>query len=318
MPARPFPSNLTSSSRNCYFSLMTDDIEKTLRREASTATWKTVGFSYFVVIHGEHLGKRFPMKDEPMLIGRVPDCQIRFSDPNVSRKHCNVIPDGPAAILQDLDSTNGIYVNGEKKSVWVLKNGDQVGIGRSILKFLTGDKVEYSYHEEIHRFMTVDNLTGAYNRKHFDDESENMFSLFKRYNLPISLILMGLDNAKTIIDTLGPIAGDRLLSHFSKVLIQGIRKNDLFCCFDANRFALLMPGTGLSGSLIKAQKILATIADKPFVFEDKTVPIMFSLGAAEFTETMKVPGEIILAVEKNLRAARAGGGNRVEPQSDSS
>ena len=63
-----------------------------------------------------------------------------------------------------------------------LRDGDQVRIGRSILKFMTGENVEVHYHEEIYRLMTVDGLTQIFNRRYFNEALEREFNRSKRYD----------------------------------------------------------------------------------------------------------------------------------------
>jgi pSer/pThr/pTyr-binding forkhead associated (FHA) protein len=69
--------------------------------------------------------------DEPeFLIGRAPDCNLRLRSEEVSRHHCIVRVSGGEAMLIDLGSSNGTYLNGERvRSQAPLKSGDVIGIG---------------------------------------------------------------------------------------------------------------------------------------------------------------------------------------------
>lgn len=69
------------------------------------------------------------------VIGRSKDCDIQLSDPNVSRRHAEVRQEGATYWLVDLDSTNGMEVNGRKLKRAKLQPGDTVVIGASELSF---------------------------------------------------------------------------------------------------------------------------------------------------------------------------------------
>ena len=71
--------------------------------------------------------------------------------------------------VRDVGSTNGTYVNDELVQEINLRDGDQIKVGRTILKFITGGNIEASYHEEIYRLMTVDGLTEVHNKRYFHE-----------------------------------------------------------------------------------------------------------------------------------------------------
>ena len=69
-----------------------------------------------------------------------------------------------------------------------LRDGDQMRVGRSILKFMTGENIEMHYHEEIYRLMTVDGLTQVYNRRYFNEALDREYNRAQRYPRALSLI----------------------------------------------------------------------------------------------------------------------------------
>ncbi|MFC0081451.1 FhaA domain-containing protein [Aciditerrimonas ferrireducens] len=82
-------------------------------------------------------GTRVPVGEEPVVIGRLPECTIVLSDPNVSRRHAEVVrAEGTGAIvLRDLQSTNGTRVNGVPVREQELQDGDEITLGTSVLRF---------------------------------------------------------------------------------------------------------------------------------------------------------------------------------------
>jgi len=82
-------------------------------------------------------GKRVTLGDEPISIGRLNECEIVLTDPNVSRRHAEVRRDGPAFVISDLGSTNGTRVNGARVNERALQGGDEITLGETTLRFET-------------------------------------------------------------------------------------------------------------------------------------------------------------------------------------
>jgi hypothetical protein len=80
-------------------------------------------------------GRRFSVDDRPLVIGRLPECDVVLNDPNVSRRHAEIVLQGGEAVLRDLGSTNGCKVNGAHVSSVVLADGDEIIIGATRMAF---------------------------------------------------------------------------------------------------------------------------------------------------------------------------------------
>src|SRR5215468_6381274 len=99
------------------------------------------GRSYVLrFISGKYQGGEFPIApDKQILIGRSSDLDMVLVEDMVSRKHARIAMQGDQIWIEDLGSTNGTFVNGEKIKRARLKEGDRVLIGTSILKFIGVD-----------------------------------------------------------------------------------------------------------------------------------------------------------------------------------
>ena len=135
------------------------------------------GDACIIVIYGPELGKRVQLGTAPFEIGRSSKNDLFLDQESISRHHARISFDGTSYWATDLGSTNGTYVNDELVHEQRLRDGDQVRIGRSILKFMTGENVEVHYHEEIYRLMTVDGLTQTFNRRYFNEALEREVTL---------------------------------------------------------------------------------------------------------------------------------------------
>jgi hypothetical protein len=80
-------------------------------------------------------GKRVPLGEDPVTLGRLPDCDVVLSDPNVSRRHAEVRRRGNDFIVVDLGSTNGTRVNNAGVRERRLNDGDEVTVGSTRIRF---------------------------------------------------------------------------------------------------------------------------------------------------------------------------------------
>ena len=83
-----------------------------------------------IVANGKQAGKEISVKSAKFLIGRNEDCQLRPQSHLVSRKHCAILIEEDSATIEDLGSTNGTFLNGEKlEGRRKLKSGDRIKVG---------------------------------------------------------------------------------------------------------------------------------------------------------------------------------------------
>ncbi|TWT36243.1 Sensor protein ZraS [Posidoniimonas corsicana] len=99
------------------------------------------GVPSLFVIQGRDQGTRFELRENPTSLGRDSDNSFQLHDTEVSRKHAEITLDGSRVLLRDLNSSNGTYVNGKAVRQALLRSGDQLQLGRSLLLF-TGPKEE--------------------------------------------------------------------------------------------------------------------------------------------------------------------------------
>lgn len=84
---------------------------------------------------GEEKGKSYPIRDSVVLIGRDSSNTITLPDKKVSRKHASISPQGPEFLIEDLGSANGTMVNNRPVRQQILKPGDEVRMGSTLLEF---------------------------------------------------------------------------------------------------------------------------------------------------------------------------------------
>lgn len=264
-----------------------------------------------IVIYGDDIGRRIPVSAEPMLIGRAAKCEVMIDQESVSRNHCRLRFDGRNFLVRDLGSTNGTYVNDDLIDETRLRHGDQLKVGRTILKFILGDNVETQYHEEIYRLMTTDGLTQLHNKRYFEEVLEREVSRAKRYKRSFSLIVFDLDHFKRVNDSFGHLAGDAILRQFGAVLLGRVRRNDVIARLGGEEFALITPEVTLEGAMGLANKINRLVRETRFEFEGTRVAVTLSTGVAEWQPHYESAEELLKAADAKLYEAKRLGRDRV-------
>jgi two-component system, cell cycle response regulator len=261
---------------------------------------------------GPGMGTRYTLSDQPIILGRASDCEIRINDHSVSRRHARIQPGADGYYAVDLQSTNGTYVNDVPASMYKLKDGDYLRVGNCIYRFLTGGNVEAEYHEEIYRLTIMDALTETFNKRYFLEFLDREIARSARYQRPLSLVMVDIDRFKLINDDLGHLGGDFTLREISSRIKSSIRKEELFARYGGEEFAVVLPETTCDGAVILAERLTAVIGHTPFQFEDKSYNVTVSAGIATTAgEKDMTPMDLIRRADDKLYQAKHEGRNRV-------
>lgn len=218
------------------------------------------------------------LQDDCTRIGRDSLCEIELHDDFISRDHVHINRVGEQFVLRDRGSLNGSFVNDERVDTHVLAPGDQIRLGHHIFKFLSTDHVEAQYHEAVYEMMTVDGLTGARNKRYFEDAFEREVLRAQRHWRPITLLMMDVDHFKDVNDTYGHLAGDECLKGLCSRICSRIRGEDLFARFGGEEFALALSEAPLKQSVRVAHDIARLVAAEPFPTERGDVELSVSIG----------------------------------------
>jgi pSer/pThr/pTyr-binding forkhead associated (FHA) protein len=89
-----------------------------------------------VVTHLQQHITTWPLTAGRISIGRATDNELRLDAPYISRHHCQVVTVGNVSTIEDLDSVNGISVNGKLAKLHVLRHADQIALGQHVLTYV--------------------------------------------------------------------------------------------------------------------------------------------------------------------------------------
>jgi diguanylate cyclase (GGDEF)-like protein len=276
-----------------------------------------LGDACLVNLHppGPDIGRRIPLVDSQYIVGRDADAGLVVSRSSVSRSHARLFVDDDSNWwVEDLNSTNGTFVNEQRVRAQQLNDADQVRFGDAIYKFLSGSNVESAYHEAIHNMAIMDGMTGIHNKRFFLEFLDREIAVASRHGHPLTLVIFDVDHFKKINDSFGHLAGDAVLKDLSQRIRPRIRREDLFARYGGEEFACVLPSTALPGGIVFAEHLRTLIEEKPTEFEDKKIPFTISLGVTTLHRENNVDSvALIKRADENLYSAKRGGRNRVIP-----
>jgi len=264
---------------------------------------------------GPDIGRRIPLVNSQYIVGRDSDAGLVVSRSSVSRSHARLyIDDDGNWWVEDLNSTNGTFVNEQRIRAQLLSDSDQVRFGDAIYKFLSGSNIESAYHEAIHNMAIQDGMTGIHNKRFFMEFLEREIAVASRHGHPLTLVMFDVDHFKKVNDSHGHLAGDAVLKDLSQRIRPRIRREDLFARYGGEEFACVLPSTALPGGIVFAEHLRTLIEERPTAFEDKVIPFTISLGVTTLHRENGVdPAALIKRADENLYSAKRGGRNRVVP-----
>ena len=155
-----------------------------------------------------------------------------------------------------------------------------------------------------------DGLTGIVNRQHFMDESKNVLVACAKSAREVCLILVDLDNFKTVNDTHGHIAGDGVLKQTVEMCQLHMRSADLFGRLGGEEFGVLLPNCPLETALQRAEELRRAIA--AYAHAGVEVTVSASFGVASTRAAGYDLRQLLIHSDSALYRAKRGGRNRVE------
>ena len=155
----------------------------------------------------------------------------------------------------------------------------------------------------------TDPLTALRNRRAFDERLDDAFEHSRRYERPLSLVILDVDHFKSVNDSYGHDAGDAVLRGVANIIAGGTRQTDFAARIGGEEFAILLPETPLFEALQFGEKLRSSIGALPVNGHSVTV----SIGVANVPHS-RIPskGELFRAADQALYRAKMNGRNRVE------
>jgi len=279
-----------------------------------------------VLFSGEETDRPFVLEPGLHVIGRAADVQVHIDNPGISRRHVQLSVDQHQVVLVDLGSHNGTHVNERRvHEPCVLQEGDLLRLGSVLLKFYTYQSLDAALHDRIYRLATIDPGTEVFNRRYLFDTLRREIRLAQRGGWPLSVLCCDLDRFKSVNDSYGHPAGDRVLKAAASALRDTLQGAGTLGRLGGEEFGVVLPHTDLAQAADWAERLRQAVSAQPVELElpgassvasePGTASVSHrqtvSIGVASLTASMSDVTQLLEAADRRLYAAKQGGRDRV-------
>jgi two-component system cell cycle response regulator len=166
--------------------------------------------------------------------------------------------------------------------------------------------------EESVELAVTDALTGLHNRRYMETHLSTLAEQAENTGRPLSLVVVDIDNFKSINDTYGHEAGDRVLRQFAARFRRNTRSIDLACRFGGEEFVIVMPDSGLEPARQMGERLRECIAAEPFQADGEIwITVTVSVGVATLDQPQGSLEALFRRADRALYVAKRSGRNRV-------
>ena len=166
-------------------------------------------------------------------------------------------------------------------------------------------------HETIELQAVTDELTGLANRRQFKESLPGEVERSRRFDAPVALVMLDLDDFKRVNDTLGHQAGDRVLREVGKILRDSSREIDTPARYGGEEMAMVLPGTDLEGAYKLAERVRREIEELAITLPGGVeLRVTASFGVATHPECAHGADALVAAADAALYEAKRAGKNR--------
>jgi diguanylate cyclase (GGDEF)-like protein len=165
-------------------------------------------------------------------------------------------------------------------------------------------------NELLEQLSITDGLTKLHNHRFFQDQLTREIRRANRASTPLSLLLIDIDDFKSLNDRFGHASGDELLHGLALIMNAAVRSSDLLARYGGEEFAVLAPGTDEAGAYQLAEKLRTAIAESSFILGEsmRLTRVTVSVGVAQFAGDRR---DFFEQADRALYRAKAGGKNCV-------
>ena len=270
--------------------------------------------AYLIVLSGSEVGRMHKLESSTISLGRSPGNAMRINDVGISRKHARLVLEQHGIFIEDMQSANGTFLNGERLTRRLqLRDGDKITLGSTtILKFTYHDKLDETFQKQMFDAALRDSLTGAYNKKYLINHLKTEFAFAARHASSLSLIMFDVDHFKRVNDTYMHTTGDAVLVKLAQIATESVRAEDVFARYGGEEFSVVCRGISMGQAAHLGERLRAAVEKEIFEHNQHRLKITVSVGVAGYPEIpISRYGELIEAADTALYAAKHGGRNRV-------
>lgn len=261
---------------------------------------------------GEQVGRRIMLADDHITLGRSPDATIMLQDTHVSRLHLTIQYHAASGgyRIQDLGSSNGTLLNETPITEAVLRDGDKIIIGRTMLRFSWADALDLQFQNEIDHLMNIDELTGLVVKRRFDEELNRFVAVSKKQDGSLAMLMMDMDGIKQINDTYGHAFGAYAISETGRIVKRLVGNKGLASRFGGDEFMVFLPHACLEKARCVGEEIRGSVEAHSFIKDGIILKptICIGISALKPGDTLET---LLKRADEALYQSKRGGRNLV-------
>ncbi|QGX40038.1 sensor domain-containing diguanylate cyclase [Permianibacter aggregans] len=177
-------------------------------------------------------------------------------------------------------------------------------------------EIESAHHElqqvlsREQKMARTDELTGLCNRRQFFALTQQLYEVARRYQTPLSVMLIDVDRFKQVNDLHGHLVGDKALVHIADIARKQVRASDVLARYGGEEFIIALPNTDSEKALHVAEQIRVDVATTPLVFDQQSIRLSISVGITEWHQSDSSLMQMITRADGALYAAKRAGRNK--------
>ena len=171
---------------------------------------------------------------------------------------------------------------------------------------------------EFYQYLSIiDGLTDLYNHRHFHELLTQEVARAVRYEHPLSLLMIDIDDFKRFNDSFGHPAGDKALQGIARLFRENCRRVDYICRYGGEEFAVITPETSGKNAIHLARRLVSKVREMKIPIYESTIEegLTISIGLAGYPTDAKTKEELILKADKYLLEAKKAGKDCFFPSS---
>ena len=169
-----------------------------------------------------------------------------------------------------------------------------------------------SDYEQTEQRARTDQLTGLFNRRHFDEYLDRFLIESDRFGQSTSLIVCDIDHFKKINDGYGHDAGDAVLRHVAALFLEQKRAVDVCARYGGEEIAVLLPQTAWQGALELAERLRVTLMKRPARHGGNEIPVTASFGVSTYPDLARSREALFPDADGAMYQAKSAGRNCVK------
>jgi diguanylate cyclase (GGDEF)-like protein len=177
------------------------------------------------------------------------------------------------------------------------------------------ERAEWQERAKEFQLMSItDQLTGLLNRRYLQERMNEEVNRSRRYEYPMSFLMIDIDDFKSYNDLNGHQAGDQALQITAHCLKVALRAADVACRYGGEEFGILLPQTPLNEASVIAERMRQRVAETvyPHGHSQPLGRVTISIGISTFNKLVDTPERVIAAADRSLYNAKSKGKNRIE------